>query len=338
MAEKLISVIIPIYRVEPYLKKCIDSVCAQTYRNLQIILVDDGSPDSCGSICDKYAKEDPRITVIHKENGGLSSARNAGLDIAEGEYIAFVDSDDSIKADMLELLCDSLEKNDADMSLCGIELEDINGRTIGKVAPKEETVLGEDDFWRFLYYQNELLGVVAWNKLYRHELFEGVRYVEGKVHEDEYILHRLVSRCLRISLLPESKYIYLQRPNSISAATSVEKLLDGLEAFIDRGSYFVEREKSRFAERAAEAAMGVFSSIIMLPVRPDEVERVSRAERRLKELLREIDGRSTRFLVKRFLFLWSPKLFRVVMSVCYSCRDTVKRLIAIITGRDAARG
>ncbi|MBR1540013.1 MAG: glycosyltransferase [Clostridia bacterium] len=118
MEEELISIIVPVYKVEKYLDKCINSIVSQTYKNLEVILVDDGSPDSCGKMCDEWTQKDTRIKVIHKENGGLSDARNFGLDCAKGKYIQFVDSDDYIEKDMIEFLYKNLKENNADISIC----------------------------------------------------------------------------------------------------------------------------------------------------------------------------------------------------------------------------
>ena len=203
----LISVIVPIYKVEAYLKKCIKSIQNQTYSNLEIILVDDGSPDGCGAICDRYAKEDTRIRVIHKENGGLSDARNKGLDIATGEYILFVDSDDYIHPQMVEILLQHLEVVDADMAVCGFKTVEENEEVIFDCfdicetagREKKTEVVGIDAGEVFegqavmnnLQYKN-LLTVVAWNKLYKAELFAELRYPKGRVQEDEFLVHHIL--------------------------------------------------------------------------------------------------------------------------------------------------
>ena len=178
----LISVIVPIYKVEKYLHKCIDSILAQTYTNLEIILVDDGSPDNCGKICDEYAAKDSRIKVIHQPNGGLSAARNAGLDIATGDYIGFVDSDDYIAPDMYEKLYNALVKNDADMAICDYQ-------RFGNELPYDEMSLTTEVITglQAMEKQNTVINcsfVVAWSKLYKSFIFSNVRFPVGKINED----------------------------------------------------------------------------------------------------------------------------------------------------------
>ena len=181
----LISVIVPVYDVERYLARCIDSILAQTYQNLEIFLVDDGSPDRCGEICDAYAEKDNRIQVIHKKNGGLSDARNAALDICTGEYISFVDSDDYVSDDFIETMHHAIKDYQAKLAVCGIMKFDESGKISVDYAPSdtEKCVSGEEmvemTIWR----------PAAWNKLYHRSLFEGIRYPFGKLYEDLFVYH-----------------------------------------------------------------------------------------------------------------------------------------------------
>ena len=192
MKKKLLSVIVPIYGVEKYLSKCLDSIIAQTYLNIQIILVNDGSPDKCSQICEVYAARDNRIIVIHKENGGLSSARNAGIEKATGAYIAFVDSDDFIHPKMYEILIDNLERNDADISVSNLkkvydEREEIDSLGENKVFLYEKRDAMRNFFDKNLYVPT----VVAWTKVYKRELFSTIRFPEGKIHEDEFVTYKV---------------------------------------------------------------------------------------------------------------------------------------------------
>ena len=196
--NELISVIVPVYNVEPYLRKCVDSILNQTYRKLEVILVDDGSPDNCGAICDEYAAKDARVRVIHKSNGGLSDARNAGLDIMTGDYVAFLDSDDWVEADMYRTLLTQMKHFDADMSLSGVadELEKDGSVTVTKVSDYGNTPFAEsntDTMRRFLR-----TSWAAWDKLYKADLFSGIRYPVGEINEDEAIALQLLSRCRRL--------------------------------------------------------------------------------------------------------------------------------------------
>lgn len=217
----LISVIVPVYKVETYLPRCVDSILAQTWKNLEIFLVDDGSPDGCGRICDEYAKNDPRIRVIHKENGGLSSARNAGLDVASGDYIGFVDSDDWIEPEMYAEMLALMEKYDARMVCAG--RYDVDGetgeKTVGLCPAQEEQIDGETMAGRiFLWDQCDS---AAWDKLYRRELFEDIRYPEGKTCEDVPVTYRLALKAQRVALCSRPLYNYYHRSGSISKGAGI---------------------------------------------------------------------------------------------------------------------
>lgn len=229
-----ISVIIPIYKVEAYLEKCIASVQNQSYRNLEIILVDDGSPDDCGKICDRYAGEDTRIKVLHKENGGLSDARNKGLDAATGEYIFFVDSDDFIHPQMVEILYHDLQTTGADISVCGF-LPVEEGEEVSFALPddRETEVYEGEEVMHGLQHRN-LLTVVAWNKLYKRSLFANLRYPKGKLHEDEFLVHQLLHQCKRIVYTDVRLYYYLQRSNSIVGVLKWNVVADGWQAYEER--------------------------------------------------------------------------------------------------------
>lgn len=218
-----ISVIIPVYRVERYLPDCLDSVLNQTVRDLEIILVDDGSPDRCGEICDRYGEKDSRIRVIHKENGGLSSARNAGLDVARGEYIAFVDSDDTVTPDCYEKMLLCAKKYDVPLVCAGRwnVMEDTLEVLPGLCPEKEETVSGVELTRRIFTWQD--LDSAAWDKLCRRELFDGIRYPLGVWNEDMPITFRIALKAGRAALCPERVYRYLQREGSITNSRVSEK-------------------------------------------------------------------------------------------------------------------
>ena len=223
MSSPLISVIVPVYNVELYLPKCVDSILAQTYQNLEIILVEDGTKDRSGEICDAYAAKDPRIKVIHKENGGLSSARNAGMDVARGEYFGFVDSDDWIEPETYETLMELARKYDADL-VCGGRY-DVDGatgeRTIGLCPQKEECISAMEMLGRVFIWDN--CDSAAWDKLYRRHLFDEIRYPLGMVSEDIAIFYKLMEKANRVALCPKPLYNYLHRENSITTAKLSEK-------------------------------------------------------------------------------------------------------------------
>jgi len=239
--KALISIIIPVYKVEKYLEKCIQSVINQTYENLQIILVDDGSPDNCGKICDEYAKKDHRIEVIHKSNGGLSDARNKGLEMAKGEYIGFVDSDDYIEADMYEVLYNLLKQYNADVSIC-------NFYTVsqGKISIKNADN-GINDYNRIEILKEILLDrniqSYAWNKLYKKELFDEIKYPIGKKYEDIGTTFYLLEKCNKIVVTGKSEYYYINRQDSIVNNVTESTITDYIELIMQRYDYIEENIK-----------------------------------------------------------------------------------------------
>lgn len=245
--EQKVSVIVPIYKVEPYLKRAVASILHQTYHNLEIILVDDGSPDQCGRICDDYAKEDNRITVIHKENGGLSDARNAGLDAAHGEYIVFVDSDDFIAEDYVETLMQCLKKYDADVAMCSyavtasVELDE----SIFK-ASRDETVEVCDrrELLNNLYdanHKDATYFIVSWNKIYKASLWQDVRFPKGRIHEDEATTYKIYDRAQKGVYLHRPLYGYFTAPSSITRDRFNIKRMQWMDALDDRIVYFEDK-------------------------------------------------------------------------------------------------
>lgn len=231
--KPFVSVIIPVYKVEPYLRQCIDSVLAQTYRNLEIILVDDGSPDECPAICDEYAKNDARVRVIHKENGGLSDARNAGIRAATGEWICFVDSDDMVHPQMIELLmCLLVSDRTLKIASCGFERFCKNEIGPRHYTERNHSVLSLKDFML------KHCWTVAWGKIYHRTLFENIAYPVGRLHEDEFITYKLVYEAGKIALMDIPLYFYRQRKDSIMGQLSEKNILDVCDAFSERIIFF----------------------------------------------------------------------------------------------------
>lgn len=234
MSKPLISVIVPIYNVEQYLDKCITSIVNQSYKNLEIILVDDGATDKCPDICDNWAIKDDRIVVIHKENGGLSDARNSGLNIAKGEYISFIDSDDWIDLKFYEILYNSLFLNNAQISASEVLW------VYDDHQKKEEYFYNKKIFSSEEAIQTLIQGrgfyAVAWNKLYKATLFDDIRFPVGKLHEDEFVVYRLIDKAESLVLCKEVNYYYRQRQGSIMKQWSIEHL-DALEAYFERSIF-----------------------------------------------------------------------------------------------------
>lgn len=241
----LVSVIVPIYKVEAYLDRCVGSVVAQTYENLEIILVDDGSPDNCGAMCDTWAAKDHRIRVIHKENGGLSDARNAGLAVATGEYISFIDSDDYIAPEFIAKLYKAMAQNGADIAECATAYVDEAGSILRhrNAAPVKE--MGKLEALRRLILEDGIYQTV-WNKLYRRVVIEGILFEKGKHHEDDFWTYQIFDRIGKLAVVERPMYYYLQRSGSIIGAGYTIKRLDGLEARVLRMQYL-----QKYAELAA---------------------------------------------------------------------------------------
>ena len=251
----MISVIVPVYKVEPYLKQCIDSIINQTIRDLEIILIDDGSPDACGIICDEYAKADKRIRVVHTENHGLSAARNLGRREAKGEYIGFVDSDDWIEPDMYEVLFEKAVESNADICECNFWF----GTTEMEYANLVDAVYRGDESLDALF--DNRICHVAWNKIYKRELFDSVSFPEGRNIEDISIMHLLIDRANTVAVVSDKKYHYRQRKDSIKNTYSASNLIDYADAFLDRYKFYeqnAERIRStNEEEQLLSAAMGI---------------------------------------------------------------------------------
>lgn len=214
--QELISVIIPVYQVEKYLSRCLDSVINQTYKNLEIILVDDGSTDASGDICDEYAKKDDRIKVIHKENGGLSSARNVGLDIMQGEYVAFVDSDDWIAPDMYEYLYQIMQDTGVDISVCYYKR---TSGAEGKANKKKEQIkiLEHDEIDNFFYRLNgEPSFYSVWNRLYRKSVVKFIRFWDGKINEDVLYTYEAYKSANSLAVSNQIKYYYFMNNKGLT--------------------------------------------------------------------------------------------------------------------------
>ena len=244
--KPVISVIVPVYKVEEYLDECIQSIINQTYSRLEIILVDDGSPDRCPEICDDWALRDKRIKVIHKQNGGLSDARNAGLDICTGDYIAFVDSDDWIKPNMYQIMLDAILREKADLCTCNI-ISCYPNRQVSW-GGKAYTV-GDSEKMLDLLYSDSVFPVCAWNKLSRKELWKNFRFPVGKICEDAFTTYLLIHKSERIVQITDALYCYRIRPQSIMTASFSKKNMDEEEAW--RNNYeFVKEHYPQLYKKA----------------------------------------------------------------------------------------
>ena len=242
MQNSLISIIVPVYKVEKYLKKCLDSIINQTYKNLEIIIVDDGSPDRCPNICDEYSKKDDRIKVIHQKNMGLSMARNNGIKLATGDYIGFVDSDDFVEPTMYEDLYNAIIKNNAQMSICNFNIITNKDKYKKNDYPENKTY-NKIEFLKEILLDNNIQSY-AWNKLYKKELFDEIRYPVGKKYEDIGTTFYLAEKCDKIQLIGKAEYNYINRNDSIVFKFDEQTILDYTEIIMERYDYVYEKYPS----------------------------------------------------------------------------------------------
>ena len=259
-----ITVVVPVYKVEKYLKRCVDSILGQSFQDFDLVLVDDGSPDGCPQMCDAFAESDPRVLVIHKQNGGLSDARNAGIDWAmehsDSEWLAFVDSDDYLHPDYLKILYDTAKENAADLVVCDFV----------RVNDEEEPIEKEHRFYHQVTENKErLFGflisnwriVPAWNKLYHKHIFSELRFAFGKIHEDSFAIFHVLWNCRRAAFVSEGLYYYRMRNNSIMTTETPKSKLDGFEAVVEQYEFF---QKHAILPRRQIPAHFLFNEIAAL--------------------------------------------------------------------------
>jgi glycosyltransferase involved in cell wall biosynthesis len=236
LSDKLVSVIVPVYNVENFLDYCITSLTKQTYKNIEIILIDDGSKDKSGDICDEWYKKDSRIKVIHQKNGGLSAARNKGLENSKGDYICFVDSDDFVKENFIEAFIISMEKTNADIAICDIASAKLAEpeRPLDKVY--QLTIKECKDWLKNPLSREYVLMVVAWNKMYKRQIFHDIRFDHGKLHEDEFMVNKLLSVVKNAVFVPVDSYVYRNNEDSITGKSNENNVnhLHVIDAYTER--------------------------------------------------------------------------------------------------------
>lgn len=262
--SELISVIIPVYNVSKYLTRCVESVLNQTYKEMEIILVDDGSTDGSAEICDHFAQLDKRVCVIHKQNGGISDARNCGISGSSGKYINFVDSDDFVDRRIIEELYRNMVDNNTDLSICDIrycneKMDNLNG--VFHHNNLKNSVMNRTEFWEALLKDENSAYIAPWCKLYKKELFYGLSYPVGKIHEDEYMLKDIIERCHRIGIVGKELYYYIQRKNSIMSTFSIKGDIDKIDALFQRAVYFFESNQNDIAEKTLLLGMRYYSGL-----------------------------------------------------------------------------
>lgn len=247
---ELVSVVIPVYNVEPYLGRCVDSIINQTYKNLEIILVDDGSTDNSGKICDDYQSLDERICVIHKSNGGLSDARNSGLYHATGKYIAFIDSDDFIEQDFISILYQAIIENDADISICDY-IKGTKNYFPRQKGIRKVSIFTSEQMLKQWHGEYKHVETMAWNKLYKRRLFidNNILYPYGYYNEDVQTTHLVVEVANKIVIVNYNLYYYYQRKDSITGMWSNKKISDNINSQKVRLRFFKKNRYMNAYER-----------------------------------------------------------------------------------------
>lgn len=238
-SEPLISVIVPVFKVEQYLDRCVESIVNQTYQNLQVILIDDGSPDNCPEKCDAWSEKDVRVNVIHQENGGLSDARNAGMRVARGEYIGFVDSDDWIAPEMYERLIEAMQKDESDIAACTVKMVWEDGSPENLLTVQKKCVLDRSEA-QLALLKESLLKQPVWYKLYRSRIILEIPFEKGKYHEDVFWSYQAIGMARRVSIIDYIGYYYWQRSASIMGERYSLKRLDAVEAKVRRQDYLAD--------------------------------------------------------------------------------------------------
>lgn len=323
MAE--ISVIVPVYKVQKYLQHCIESILAQTFEDFDLILIDDGSPDDCGKICDRYAEIDKRIYVIHQQNRGLSAARNAGIDWSyqhsNSKWLTFIDSDDWIETRYLEVLYNVALTCNVDVSICAYHKVSKRTRNdLPACLAESGTKWNPEDF----YVQYRENATVAWGKLYNKRLFEAFRYPAGKLHEDEFLTYQILFGQDNIGVTKEKLYYYFINETGIMKSQNIDKRLDAIDAFRQQINYF----ENNYFEKAQKSS--VYSYFGMLCYWINEIKesgskRIS--ERKcLKTLQEELRG-----ILKKYKELAPFKECRWAYRVAYpwpvKCYEFMERVL-----------
>lgn len=331
----LVSVIIPVFNTRPYLVEALDSIVHQTYENLEIILIDDGSSDGSGEICDRYAAVDKRILVVHQENKGLSSARNTGLNLMHGDVVAFLDSDDAYHVSFIENMLEVLVRKSADLVICGYMICDSVGslgdHSKGRIRPLiSEGVYDRVTTLRSLV--NESINVSAWNKMYRRELWSDIRYPDGHIYEDTDTTFRIIDRCHTICVVNEQLYYYRIRPGCITdtclliSIPDLNLAYDHFESFISKNIPVVFTEEQLRLKRQSR-----LNRMIFCYVRSKRDEKtISREDlrRQIIELGNEV-GIESISLKNRMLFRMiscCPQFLKITYPVYHSSRELVRRV------------
>ncbi len=311
-----ISIIVPVYNTEEYLPCCINNILNQTFRDFELILVNDGSTDSSGKICDEFAASDSRIRVIHKENGGASDARNCGVDVAKGEWIMFFDSDDCFEPDIVSVLYDAAQKENADMSVCSIDLFD--DECLEEKYIPDHFIVNPGIFSGADILSTGCIPTIYVTpccKIFKKSLFDNLRYTVGRICEDEAIIHRILHRCKKIVVTSDILYHYRQLQNSISHTVSPKKL-DALYAVYDR-FFFYRQNKIQNSDVVLNSYFWNLDKYYFKVEKTSEsAPRLSECMKNTRKLIPYYLGNKTVSIKERLLkllFCISPSLYKRIV-------------------------
>lgn len=309
-----ISVIVPIYNVEKYLPRCIESIINQSYQELEIILVNDGSTDNGPQICDDYALRDPRIVVIHKKNEGLSEARNSGVKYATGKFITFVDSDDYISEVMCETLFGLMYKNNAEIVECKYKkiYEDKKNRfNESDLKFPNITIFNTKESLKTLMENSDKISQTVWGKLYKKDLISEILFPYGVINEDEYWTYQILGKSKKLVVTDEVLYFYVQREGSIMNKNYSLKRLDCIEALKERCEY-MNKNYPELEELAVETYFGACFYHFQLLCKNNSVDSKREARKNILEKVRKLDksilykNKKFKYKVWNYLFIKSP--------------------------------
>lgn len=306
--DQLVSIIVPVYKVEDYLPACIDSILSQTHPHLQIILVDDGSPDGCGTICDSYAKTDPRVTVIHKKNGGLSDARNAGMAVATGDYLMFVDSDDILPSDAVGTLLELAIAHCAPLVI-GAHARFEDAPLLPADQPTSFSVLSRIDAIKDMF----LNGCAAWARIYRKELHEDILFPYGEINEDEAIVLQLLERCDRVVKTEKIVYHYRYRPESITTAAFHNKKMAWMRHCKDNWGYVQKHHPASIPDAVARYRESLLWGLTEIALSdqafPEETRELRRDLRQNRKIFRYTPFRFPQDRIRMEFLMYLPFCF-----------------------------
>lgn len=288
MAE--VSIIVPVYQVEKYIRQCIDSILAQTFTDFELILVDDGSKDRSGQICDEYAGMDKRVKVIHQKNSGAAAARNSGMDQAVGDYFLFVDSDDYVVPTMVECLYEKVVKEKADIAVCNYLYFFENDREKDfSTSIKSEVLPGTEIFYNRKNERNYGIWTVVWNKLYRKETVGKVRFRFGRYFEDEFWANDIYQMDIKVVTIPECLYYYRQHDESTMKQKSIQKNFDVIEAFQERIDIYLQKpEYAHQAYKVLIFSLEYLSESKRLITNKNEEKIFIQAEKRTRQIVKQL--------------------------------------------------